>query len=112
MKKSDSKKSIVDYKWIVKIIIIAFIISIIFSFISETAIPNVDIAFGILLTLIFIFIGILFDMIGVSVTASNESQLHSMASQKVKGAKMAVSLKRMLVKFLVFVTMLLEIFVE
>ena len=88
------KKNLVDYKWIIKIIIMAFMISIVFSFISETAIPNINIVAGILLTLLFIVIGIVFDMIGVSVTASDESTFHSMAAQKVKGAKMAVRLKK------------------
>lgn len=95
MKKiKNKKKSIVDYKWIITIIIMSFVISVSFSFISETAIPNVNIFFGILLTLVFVLIGVLFDMIGVSVTASDESKFHSMAAQKVKGAKMAVRLKK------------------
>lgn len=88
------KKGLVDYKWIIKIIIMAFIISVIFSFISETAIPNVNIIVGILLTLIIIFIGIIFDMVGVAVTAADESQFHSMASRRVWGATMAVKLKK------------------
>ena len=87
-------KNQIDYKWIIKIVVIAFVISIMFSFISETAIPNVNIFVGVLLTLLFILIGIIFDMIGVSVTASDESKFHSMAAQKVKGAKMAVRLKK------------------
>ena len=93
MKRKD-KKSLVDYSWIIKIIIIAFLISVTFSFISETLIPNVNITAGIIITLAFIVIGIVFDMIGVSVTASDESKFHSMAAQKIKGAKMAVRLKR------------------
>lgn len=94
MKTNKKRKNSVDYGWIVKISLIAFIISIIFSFISETSIPNVNILIGILLALIFISIGILFDMVGVSVTACDESEFNSMASQKVKGAKMAVRLKK------------------
>ena len=88
------KKNFVDYKWIIKIVVVAFIISIIFSFISETAIPNVNIIAGILLTFIFILVGIIFDMIGVAVTASDEAIFHSMAAQKIKGAKMTVKLKK------------------
>ena len=92
--KKQKKKNTVDYSWIIKIGIIAFIISFFFSFISETAIPNVNIIIGILLSLVFIVLGIIFDMIGVSVTASDEAEFNSMASQKVKGAKMAVKLKK------------------
>ena len=94
MKKNNNKKNKVDYNWIIKIGILAFIISVAFSFISETAIPNVNIVIGIILTLVFIGLGIVFDMIGVAVTAADESEFHSMASQKIKGAKMAVKLKK------------------
>ena len=88
------KKKIIDYNWLVKIVIISFIISIFFSFISEITIPNFNIALGILVCLIFIFIGILFDMIGTAVTASDISTFNSMASNKVRGAKLAVKFKQ------------------
>lgn len=88
------KKKKIDYKWILKICIVAFIISVAFSLVSEVTIPNINLVFGILLALLFIIIGIIFDMIGVSVAASDEAKFHSMATQKVKGAKMAVRLKK------------------
>ena len=83
-----------NYVWIIKIIIISFLISVFFSFISEMTIPNFNIFIGILICLIFIFIGIMFDMIGTSVTASNISTFNSMASNKVRGAKLAVRFKK------------------
>lgn len=88
------KKTLVDYNWIIKIIIISFAIAVIFTTISETIIPNVSIIFSILLTFIFIFLGIIFDIIGVAVTSSDEAPFHSMSSRKVKGAKAAVMLKK------------------
>lgn len=88
------EKNKVNWNWIIKIIIITFVISILFSFISETAIPNLNIFFGIILTIIFIVIGVIFDMIGVAVTASDEYVFHSMAAKKVKGAKLAVKFKK------------------
>lgn len=94
MKKNKKDKNQSRYKWILKITIASFLISIFFSFISEMAIPNVSIILGIVLTLLFIIIGVIFDMIGVAVTASDESIFHSMASQKVKGAKLAVKFKK------------------
>jgi len=94
MKKSVKKKSLIDYGWIIKLVLMAFIISVVFSFISETAIPNVNIIIGILIALLFIFMGVLFDMVGVAVTAADESVFHSMAAKNVKGAKMAVRLKK------------------
>ena len=83
-----------NYTWIIKIVIISFIISIFFSFISEMTIPNLNILLGILICVIFVFIGIIFDMIGTAVTASDISVLNSMASNKIRGAKLAVKLKK------------------
>ncbi|MBR3162184.1 MAG: hypothetical protein IKF19_05585 [Bacilli bacterium] len=91
---SKKKKSLVDYNWIIKIIILAFTLSIIMSLASESLIPNIPSVFGIILILFFIGLGIIFDMIGVAVTASNLSVFNSMAARKVKGAKLAVTFKK------------------
>lgn len=91
---SKKNKNRVDYGWIIKILILSFVISVSFSFASEIAIPNVSLFWGIIITLIFVLIGVLFDMIGVAVTASDEAVFHSMAANKVRGAKIAVKLKK------------------
>lgn len=81
-------------KWIIQIFIMAFFISVMFSFVSETFIPKLSLVFGILLIVVFIALGIVFDMIGVAVTASDEKPFHSMSARKVRGAKVAVLLKK------------------
>lgn len=88
------KKNSVDYKWIFKILLFSFIISVVFSFASQIALPNVNLFWGIIITLVFILLGVLFDMVGVAVTASDEAVFHSMAANKVRGAKIAVKLKK------------------
>ena len=88
------KKEKVDVKWIITIVIIAFLISFGLSFVANSTIPNLSLIFGIVLTLLFIFIGIVFDIIGVSVTSADEKVFHSMASRKVKGASVAVKFKK------------------
>lgn len=93
-KKISKKKSNTDYNWVIKITVAAFTISLVFSFISEKILPNANLIMGIILVLVFIIIGVIFDMIGVAVTASDEKQFHSMSSRKVKGAKTAVLLKK------------------
>ena len=57
-------------------------------------IPNLSLFLGIIVTLIFIMIGILFDIVGVAVTSADESVFHSMSSRKVKGARVAVKFKK------------------
>ena len=93
-KKEKIKKEKVDIKWIITIVIVAFVLSFGLSYISQSTIPKLSLVFGIIITLIFIFIGILFDIIGVSVTSADEAVFHSMSSRKVKGASLAVKFKK------------------
>lgn len=93
-KKEKVKKEQVDINWIIKILIMSFCISFGLSFVSEMTIPNLSLLFGIIVTLLFIGLGILFDIIGVSVTSSDEAVFHSMNSRKVKGASVAVKFKK------------------
>ena len=93
-KKEKIKKEKVQWKWIITIVLITFIISFCLSFIANSLIPNLSLFFGIILTLLFIMIGILFDIIGVSVTTADEAVFHSMNSRKVKGANIAVKFKK------------------
>lgn len=88
------KKEKVDLKWIRTILLVTFTLTFVLSFVSEISIPNISLIGGILVTLLFVFIGIVFDIVGVAVTASNEKVFHSMSSRKVKGASVAVKFKK------------------
>ncbi len=92
VKKSPKQKKNTDKKWVIKIILLAFIISCCLAIISELIIPNVFVAISIVLILIFIALGIVFDIIGVAVTTAEPKIFHSMATKKVKGAKTAINL--------------------
>ena len=83
-----------EIKWSITLAFIACLISITLSFISEIAMRNVNLLIGTIVIIVFILIGILFDMVGVSVTSADEAPFHAMSSKKVKGAKMAVFLKK------------------
>ena len=48
----------------------------------------------IVILLVIIFIGILFDIIGVAVTSADEKPFHSMAARKVPGAQASIRLLR------------------
>ena len=93
-RKEKVKKEKVNVKWIVQIALISFTISFALSFVSEMAIPNLSVLWGILLTLAFVFVGILFDIVGVAVTGADEKVFHSMNSRQVKGSKVAVLFKK------------------
>lgn len=93
-KKEKIKKEHVNVKWIITIVIVSFVLSFCLSFIANSTIPNLSLILGIIVTLMFILIGVLFDIIGVAVTTADEAVFHSMNSRKVKGAKVAVKFKK------------------
>lgn len=79
-------------KWLLTVGIVSFILSIVMSITSEGIIPRVNTIIGIVIILLFIFISVLFDMIGVAITAQDETPFHSMASKKIKGSSHSVKL--------------------
>ena len=93
-RKEKVNKKKADIGWIVKIIIIAFTLSFGLSYVSQVTLPKLSIVGGVLVTLLFVGIGILFDIVGVAVTSSDEKVFHSMNSRKVKGADVAVRFKK------------------
>lgn len=95
IKKDEKKnKKKTNTKWLLTVTLMAFIISICFSALSESVMPNVNIYVGILIMFLFIGLGIIFDMVGVSVTAADETPFHSMSAKKIKGANVAVNFKK------------------
>ena len=93
-KKQSSKKARVDYRWLAAIFGMTVAISGAFSFISGELLQESGIAVSFIVLLLIILIGILFDVIGISVAAANEQPFHSMASRKVPEAKYALRLLR------------------
>ena len=89
-KKKIANKKIVDFKWIALITSFAFLTSIVFSWLSEIIISNVGIVISIILLFVVILVGVIFDMIGISVTVADKNTFNSMASKKIRGASLAV----------------------
>lgn len=90
--KKDSKKDSSELRWFIIIFILSFVLSIIFSFISTTAIEGLPILPAVLILFLVVFIGIVFDVIGVSVTVAKESDFNAKASKKIPGAKTSLKL--------------------
>lgn len=90
MKKEEKKSN----NWVITVAITTFLLSLFFSYISNTAITKLTIIPGIIVLIAVILIGILFDLIGVSVTIAKEEEFHARASKKIRGAKTAIKLIR------------------
>ncbi len=78
--------------WMYIIFVITFLLSICFSIISNILVEKLNTFAAILVLVGIILIGILFDMIGMSVASVAEAPFHAKASKKHKGAKEAVKL--------------------
>ncbi|MBE7010061.1 MAG: Mg2+ and Co2+ transporter CorB [Ruminococcaceae bacterium] len=105
MKEEDKKKKIkirsnnvgnrkVSYKWVVTIIIWSFCISSVMQMIQAGLMSHVTLLVACLMLFSFVLIGVIFDIIGVAVTAASEVPFHSLAARRVRGAKEAIRLIR------------------
>lgn len=93
-KKSNKKKHKEgsQLQWILRIFFIAVALSATLSLVSETVLQQADLIVAVLILLMFISVGIAFDIIGVAVTAADPRPFRSMAAHKEKGAKEALGL--------------------
>jgi CBS domain containing-hemolysin-like protein len=96
MEKSEEKnnKKVNTIRWVIEISIISFILSIIFSYISTTAIDKISIIPAVLILLLVIVIGAVFDIVAMAVTIADENEFHAKATKKAPGAKKAIKLIR------------------
>ncbi len=84
----------VNWKWVATITLLSCCISASMSYLSTEALSKAGNILAFLILLLFIAIGIIFDVIGVAATSATEKEFHSMAAKKVKGAREAVWLSR------------------
>lgn len=93
-KKPKSKQNNVNIRWIITISVTSFLLSVVMSYTSQRALEHVGNIIAFVILLLFILIGIVFDVVGVASTASAEKRFHSMAAKKVSGAKQAIWIVR------------------
>ena len=86
----DKKSS--QYGWVATVFCIAVTLSAALSLASESLMAGAGMAVALLILALFIGLGILFDIIGVAVTAADEKPFHSMAAHREKGAREALRL--------------------
>lgn len=91
---SKNKKDNSEYKWFITVFITTFVLSIAFSYISTNAISYLELFPALLILILTIFIGIIFDIIGIAITVAKEEELHAKATKKIQGAKTSIKLIR------------------
>ena len=81
-------------RWVVAVFFVTLVVSGMISLISDEVMASSGLlaAFAILLGIVFL--GIIFDIIGMAVATASEKPFHSMAARKVPGAQEAIRLLR------------------
>lgn len=78
--------------WIIKAFLMTFFIALIFNASANVIIENCNYIAQILVCILFILLGIIFDIIGTSVLTAKESTFHAKSAKKIKGAKESINL--------------------
>src|SRR5690625_535429 len=89
-------------KFSLTIAVITFVLAAIFSIVSSSLLSKIIWYLGMIVVLIIVLIGIVFDMLGIASTAAKEAPFHAMAAEKVHGAKESVIIIRNADKFASF----------
>lgn len=84
--------------WIYQVFLWTFVLSILFSYVTNFISFNSSTIITAIIILIVIVVGIIFDMMGTAALTSKESTFHAMGAKKINGAKVAIKLIRNNVK--------------
>ena len=90
-KKEQQKKT---RRWVITIFLATIAISAAISLASDFVMGKSSMGVAFLILLMIVFIGILFDIVGMAVATADEKPFHAMASRKVRGAKECIMLLR------------------
>ena len=81
-------------RWVVTIFLVTIFVSALISLISEEVMAGSGMISAFIILFAIVFIGIVFDIIGVAVTSADEAPFHAMAARKVPGSKESIRLLR------------------
>ena len=81
-------------KWVITIFFATIGISAAISLVSDFVMGKSSMLVAFLILLMIVFIGIIFDIVGMAVATADEKPFHAMAARKVKGAKECITLLR------------------
>ena len=81
-----------NHKWVFHVTVMAFLISVVLSIITNTVVNDLFVAVAFVVLILVILLGIFFDVIGLAVATATEVPFHAKATKRLKGAKESISL--------------------
>jgi len=85
-------KKKINIRWLIKIVLISLVASIVFTLASTEILGNTGYVMSFAILAIFIIVGVVFDIVGIAVTAATEAPFNSMATRRQRGASEALRL--------------------
>lgn len=81
-------------RWVVTVFFVTLVVSGVISLISDEVMARSGLLAAFAILLCIVFLGIIFDIVGMAVATADEKPFHSMAARKVPGAQEAIRLLR------------------
>jgi Mg2+/Co2+ transporter CorB len=78
--------------WVVKAFILTFFLALIISGISNVIVEKCGFIVLLIITVLIVILGIIFDIIGTAVLTADEATFHAKASNKIKGSRESIKL--------------------
>lgn len=97
MKQNKVKTSAMEvkrYKWAFKMFVVSLCLSSLFSLLSQTVLSHLGVILAAATIMLFIFVSVVFDMIGIAITSADESFFKTQLENHVKGSTIAIKLKK------------------
>lgn len=97
MKQNKVKTSAIEvkrYKWAFKMFVVSLCLSSLFSLLSQTVLSHLGAVLAAATIMLFIFVSVVFDMIGIAITSADESFFKTQLENHVKGSTIAIKLKK------------------
>lgn len=78
--------------WVIKAFILTFFLALIISGISNIIVEKCGFIVLLIITVLIVILGIIFDIIGTAVLTADEATFHAKASNKIKGSRESIKL--------------------
>jgi CBS domain containing-hemolysin-like protein len=81
-----------NFRWVISVTLYSVAASSVFTLVSAETLGGAGYITAFAFLFVFIMLGVVFDMIGVAVTAASPGPLHSMAARRERGSAEAIAL--------------------
>ena len=75
-----------NLRWLITIVLLSIAVTMVFTLAANEILGRAGYFLAFAILAVFIFLGIVFDIIGIAVTAATEAPFHSMAVHRERGA--------------------------